>query len=162
MRDKLAALLDEAQTLVAQDPAAAAIAGPIRLARRALDAKRADPEDYLTVGQQLEDEGRFEMAAEYYEEAVTVDPSSARAWTNLGEARRRLSRWPEALRAYDEALRQQPAYLWALAGRGEALRMLGRAEEAIGPFSRALERAPEHVFAVQGLAATLTELGRFR
>lgn len=160
--ERARSLLDEALVAIERDPAASFARSAVRLARAALDARAVDPEELIRTGLLLEEQGRFEIAAEYYEEAAAIDPTSARSWTNLGEVRRRLSRWDDALRAYDAALQHQPGYLWALAGRAEALRMLGQLEACVDPFQRALERAPDHVLAVQGLAAALSELGRHR
>lgn len=160
--ERARALLDEALRLVESDDAADHVRVVLRLARRAFDSPRLDPASLIQTGHRLEEEGRFELAAEHYAEAVKLEPHAARGWTNLGEAHRKLSQWQRALDAYNRALACEPDYLWALAGRAEALRMLGRLEDCIAPFEAALAKSPDHVFALQGLGAALSELGRYR
>jgi tetratricopeptide (TPR) repeat protein len=162
-RKQAADLLDQAIVLLAGDPDGGSSAALVRMVRTGLDAPPHDPTHLLRLGHALEDQGRFEVAAEFFQEAVKVDPSSPLAWTNLGEICRKLVRWDAALQAYDEALARDSEYLWAIAGRGEALRMLGLLDDAVTAFRSAVDRAPEHLFAVQGLAAAaLSELGRHR
>ncbi|HHO51320.1 MAG TPA: tetratricopeptide repeat protein [Deltaproteobacteria bacterium] len=155
-------LLDEALQLVETDASADHVRAVLRLARRSFDSPRLEPGALIQTGHLLEEEGRFELAAEHYAEVVKLEPHAARGWTNLGEARRKLSQWQLALEAYNRALACEPDYLWALAGRAEALRMLGRLEDCIAPFEAALAKSPDHVFALQGLGAALSELGRYR
>lgn len=161
-KEQAADLLDQAIALLAGSTDGTAAAELVRLVRDSLDAPVHDPSPLLRLGHALEDQGRYEVASEFFHAAVRIDPSSPLGWTNLGEICRKLVRWDEALRAYDEALARDHEYLWAIAGRGEALRMLGQLEEAVRAFGSAVERAPEHLFAVQGLAAALSELGRHR
>lgn len=121
-----------------------------------------DPSALIDQAQHLEEEGRFDLAAEFYREVVKVEPHRPRGWTNLGEVRRKLSQWDLALDAYNHALERDGDYVPALAGKAEALRMVGRLRESLAPFKAVLNQSPDHLFAVQGLAAALSELGQPR
>ncbi len=157
-------LIQQALALVEQsgDRGAEHVAIVLRLALRALESRRVDVTSLIDTGHRLEDLGRFELAAEFYTEAVRLEPDAPRGWTNLGEARRKLQHWEPAVDAYQRAIAVDPQYVWALAGLGESLRMMGRLEEALQPFEQALQRSPDNLFCLQGLAAALSELGRHR
>nr|MBX2803657.1 tetratricopeptide repeat protein [Myxococcales bacterium] len=152
----------EALALVEDDPGSAHIAMAVRLAHRAFKSRMLDPTELMDAGHRLEDQGRVELAAEYYAAVVKLEPGAARGWTNLGEARRKLGQYDAALEAFNRALLRDETYLWALAGKAESLRMLGRLDDAVEPFERALARSPDHVFAIVGLASVHTERGAFR
>ena len=134
----------------------------LRLALRTIDSRKVDVTALIDAGHRLEDQGRYEVASEYYKEAVRLEPDAPRSWTNLGEAHRKLEAWDKAADAYGRALDADPDYLWALAGRGESLRMLGRLEDSVKPFQRALAKSPDNLLCLQGLAAALSELQRHR
>jgi tetratricopeptide (TPR) repeat protein len=60
--------------------------------------------------------GDLATAVTWYERAVDVQPGYTRAWVNLGDAFRALTRRQEARRAYQEALRSAPGNPRALRG----------------------------------------------
>jgi tetratricopeptide (TPR) repeat protein len=161
VKERALALVDEAVAALAPVAEHAAWARLLKLVRAAMAAPAPDPSAILRMAGALEEVGRYEVAAEFFREAVRYDPGSALVWTHFGEIERRLEAWEDALRAYDEALRAEPDYVWAHAGRGEALRMLGRTDEAISAFERALGLDGGNVVALQGLAAALSEIGRY-
>lgn len=155
-------LIEKALALVKDQKGTEHVSLALRLALRATDSRVLDATSLIDTGHTLEEQGRYELAAEYYAEAIRLEPNAARGWTNLGEARRKLEQWSEAVEAYSQALHHDPHYLWALAGLGESLRMLGRLEASVQPFETALSRSPDNLFCLQGLASTLSELGRNR
>lgn len=150
-REQLAAIDSKHPALVA-----------LGLTELAFKTSSFDPSALIDTAQGLEEEGRFDLAAEFYREVVKVEPHRPRGWTNLGEVRRKLSQWDLALDAYNHALDRDGQYVPALAGKAEALRMVGRLRESLSPFKAVLDQEPDHLFAVQGLAAALSELGQPR
>lgn len=154
-------LEEQRQKLADLDPKHPAI-GALELADLAFKTSSFDPSALIDTAQRLEEQGRFDLAAEFYREVVKVEPHRPRGWTNLGEVRRKLSQWDLALDAYNHALERDSEYVPALAGKAEALRMVGRLRESLAPFKAVLSSSPDHLFAVQGLAAALSELGQPR
>ncbi|MEM6929554.1 MAG: tetratricopeptide repeat protein [Myxococcota bacterium] len=154
-------LEQQREKLAQLDPKHPALAA-IELAELAFRTSSFDPSALIDTAQRLEEEGRFDLAAEFYREVVRVEPHRPRGWTNLGEVRRKLSQWDLALDAYNHALERDGDYVPALAGKAEALRMVGRLRESLAPFKAVLRSDADHLFAVQGLAAALSELGQPR
>ena len=69
----------------------------------------ADPNaKALRAAVQLEDEGKYALAAQGYREILARDPNHLLAWTNLGNAEMRLGRATAAEDAFRKALEIQP------------------------------------------------------
>jgi tetratricopeptide (TPR) repeat protein len=62
----------------------------------------------LRAAVQLEEQGKFALAAQSYRDLLRTDPTSALAWTNLGNAEMRLGRRPAAEEAFRKALALDP------------------------------------------------------
>lgn len=62
----------------------------------------------LRTAVQLEDEGKYALAANAYREILQKDPTSILAWTNLGNAEMRAGRGPAAEEAFRKALEINP------------------------------------------------------
>jgi hypothetical protein len=62
----------------------------------------------LRAAVQLEDEGKYALAAQGYREILAHDPKHLLAWTNLGNAEMRLGRTQAAEEAFRKALEIQP------------------------------------------------------
>jgi Flp pilus assembly protein TadD len=70
---------------------------------------RADPNAAaLRAAVELEDQGKYALAAQAYREILAKDPRSLLAWTNLGNAEMRLERRPAAEEAFRKALEIDP------------------------------------------------------
>jgi Flp pilus assembly protein TadD len=70
---------------------------------------QADPNaGALRAAVQLEDEGKYALAAHAYREILQNDPKSTLAWTNLGNAEMRAGRRPAAEEAFRKALELDP------------------------------------------------------
>jgi tetratricopeptide (TPR) repeat protein len=67
-------------------------------------------------------------ALEYFELAVTIDPDSAKAWTNLGVIYKDLARYEEVVPAYIRALELEPTFYMAFEN---LLKVMQWGEEAI-------------------------------
>ena len=69
----------------------------------------ADPNaKALRAAVQLEDQGKYALAAQAYREILAHDPNHLLAWTNLGNAEMRLGRTQAAEEAFRKALAIQP------------------------------------------------------
>jgi len=62
----------------------------------------------LRAAVQLEEQGKYALAAQAYREVLASDPKSVLAWTNLGNAEMQLQRRPAAEEAFRKALELQP------------------------------------------------------
>lgn len=99
-------------------------------------------------------------AAEHISRALRVDPASAAAHNNLGEAWRRIGRPEEAEACFREAVSIAPRYADAHFNLATLLRRLGRGEEAVLSYRSAVAIDPALTEAHVHLGETLNALGR--
>lgn len=111
------------------------------------------------LGASEADCGHFEEAVALLGRAVTIDPRSAEAHSNLGMALFKLRRYGEALAAYDKAIALRPNLPTALTNRGNTLMHLRRYEEAIASHDRAIGLKPDYAeaYSNRGMALMLTD-----
>jgi predicted O-linked N-acetylglucosamine transferase (SPINDLY family) len=109
----------------------------------------------------LFDLGRFEDSLPNYARAIQLNPASAAAFYNQGNALHKLHRNGEALASLERALALQPGNIEALNNHGDVLLDLDRAEEALQSFDRALAINPRYVNSLNNRGSVLRRLKRF-
>jgi protein O-GlcNAc transferase len=92
--------------------------------------------------------------------AIKVNPASAAAYSNRGNALRDLKRVEEALASYDRAIALKPDYAEAYNNRGNALRDLKRIDEALVSCDRAIALKPDYAEAYNNRGVALQEVKR--
>jgi protein O-mannosyl-transferase len=97
--------------------------------------------------------GRLSEALPYLETAVSIDPSSAPAHTDLGSALAKVGRLPEAIAQFEAATRLAPDSPIPHNNLGSALTEAGRLPEAIAEFQTALRLDPDYDEARHNLSA---------
>ena len=131
----------------------------VRPARLALsDAERAR-ELFLRADAIDEDPSRYAEAEECYRRSLALDPSCARAWTNLGNVRFRRGDARQAAAFYAKALAIDPRQPEANYNLGYVYLDEGRVDAAIGCFHLALACDPEFADAHFNMAYALEEMG---
>jgi len=132
--------------------------------RTASLAVRAQPRDALAwnigAGAALA-LGLTADAEKFLQAAISLDPGSAEAHSNLGVLNYRRGTLDAAVRCFDRALSLTPDSAAALNNLGAALTRLGRLDEAEGLLRRAVRLAPENADAASNLGQTLILKGRF-
>ncbi|MCK4735879.1 MAG: tetratricopeptide repeat protein [Methanophagales archaeon] len=73
---------------------------------------------------------QFELAIEYYDKALTINPSFTDAWYNKGKCLAEMKRWTEALVCYKKVLHLEPPTAELLRVIGDILSELGKFEKA--------------------------------
>ena len=106
------------------------------------------------------DPGQWEDAIDAYRRVVSIDPTYAAAWNNLGLLLHRMGRYDEASDAYLAALNQDPQCCEAAYNLGSLHEDRGAIEEAIGDYQKALELSPDYADAHFNLAGALARHGR--
>jgi len=106
------------------------------------------------------DPAQWEDAIDAYRRVVSIDPTYAAAWNNLGLLLHRMGRYDEASEAYLSALNQDPQCCEAAYNLGSLHEDRGAIEDAIGDYRRALELSPDYADAHFNLAGALARNGR--
>jgi tetratricopeptide (TPR) repeat protein len=106
------------------------------------------------------DPTRWQDALDAYLHVVSIDPTYAAAWNNLGLLLHRMGRYDDAREAYATALEQDPNCAEAAYNLGSLDEDRGDIEQAVACYLRALELSPDYADAHFNLAATLARAGR--
>lgn len=77
-----------------------------------------------------------------YDQAVSIDPTHARAWYDRGVVLGRQGKQEEAVKAYTQAVRHDPNLKEAWSNMGRLLGSLGRIQESLGCMDKALRFDP--------------------
>ena len=106
------------------------------------------------------DPAQWEDAIDAYRRVVSIDPTYAAAWNNLGLLLHRMGRYDEAGTAYHSALDQDPRCCEAAYNLGSLHEDRGQVEDAIVDYRKALELSPDYADAHFNLAGALARNGR--
>jgi len=106
------------------------------------------------------DPAQWEDAIDAYRRVVSIDPTYAAAWNNLGLLLHRMGRYDEAGTAYHSALDQDPRCCEAAYNLGSLHEDRGLVEDAIVDYRKALELSPDYADAHFNLAGALARNGR--
>src|SRR5437667_3719869 len=106
------------------------------------------------------DPAQWEDAIDAYRRVVSIDPTYAAAWNNLGLLLHRMGRYDEASEAYLAALDQDPQCCEAAYNLGSLHEDRGEIDDAIQDYRAALELAPDYADAHFNLAGALSRAGR--
>ena len=113
----------------------------------------------------MREAGEVELAVEGYRAAIAYAKAKRHVYPdaliNLGDALRRLGRYPEASTALREAHRLQPDRVEPRIGLALVLEAAGRASAAIATYEHALALAPGNGGLARHLTSLLHRLGRF-
>jgi tetratricopeptide (TPR) repeat protein len=98
--------------------------------------------------------GKYKEAVADAQAALKLDPSSATAYSHLGEALTRTKDFVAALEAHQKAVNLDPNYARAYNARGQTYAAMKQYDSALNEFSEALYRNPElkYAFTNRGFA----------
>ena len=92
--------------------------------------------------------------------ALQIEPSEAKTWRFLGQARDKLGKVPEAIDAYRQGVAADPRDYRLLADLGWALLRQAQTDVAARRFHESLEYRDDYPPALNGLAGALVAQGR--
>lgn len=98
--------------------------------------------EFATIGYQMLQAGRTELAREIFEGLVAASPLDGTFRTQLGATYMTLERVDDAFNAFDQALQVDGSNVDALVGRGEILLRRGQVPEGLKDLSKAIELDP--------------------
>lgn len=118
--------------------------------------------EYLfNLGLKRAQEGNFEEALAYWEQALSLNPQHAPSWHNRGSALAYLNRLPEAVESFDKAIALDVNDHLSWYDRGNALFRLGNYQEAINSWERVIGIQPNHYEAWYHRGIALEKLHRY-
>jgi tetratricopeptide (TPR) repeat protein len=100
------------------------------------------------------------LAVELINNAIFINPNSAAAYCNRGNALHDLNRLEESIASYDRAISIKPDFAEAYSNRGNLLKDLNRLNEAVASYDRAIALNPKLAEAHSNRGNALKELGR--
>ena len=100
------------------------------------------------------------LAADLIGKAIEINPNSASAYSNHGNALQELKRLDDSLTSYDKAIALEPNYADAFYNRGTALKELKRLDDALASYDKAIAIKPDYADAFYNRGTALQELNR--
>lgn len=138
------------------DPAPATGGTVIELPREAGTA-----EEWFEIGQEEEEQERYEEAIEAYRKCLALSPRCPEAYFNLGNVLREMGDADGAEQSFRMAAAQGPGYAPAWYNLADVQEQRGKLPEAIASLQTAITVAPEYADAHFNLAVFLEKAGRF-
>jgi len=102
----------------------------------------------------------FELARDFSQRAVTLDPKLAAGYLNLGSAHNSLGEFQQAVQALNSALSLHVDWLIALNQLGTGYSGLKDLSNAIATFKRAVDLDPKNVAGLWGLGSAYSAAGK--
>lgn len=103
-------------------------------------AQTHDAQGWFAEGNRLLSEGRYEEAAQAFEQSIEQNPKSPAAFYNLGIANKKLGNPEGAANAFEATLKLEPSNLDARLSLGNIYNLMERWEEAIGELNIVVHR----------------------
>jgi tetratricopeptide (TPR) repeat protein len=127
---------------------------------KAIELGNADAEGHLCLGLLEEGTGQYEKAAAEFQQAVQLDPTNDRVYTNLAGAYQRLNQPDKAEETYKRAISVRPQYWRVYSFLGAFYIAQTEYERAAATFRRATELDPDSYSAFNNLGAAFLYAGK--
>ncbi|MEG5158829.1 tetratricopeptide repeat protein [Microcoleus sp. AT3-A2] len=114
--------------------------------------------DYHSLGNSLQESGRFDEAVAAYKKAIELNPNFSWSYHSLGDVFLKLEKWEEAVAAYKKAVELNPDFSWSYHNLGDALLKLGQWEEAAVAYRCEIALNSDFAWSFCNLGDTLTKL----
>jgi tetratricopeptide (TPR) repeat protein len=128
--------------------------------QQAVDALSA--EEYYTRGNNALENCFNELAIEYYQKAIDLNPNYAVAYCNMGAAYSDLNNYREAIRCCQKAIDLEPNYADAYCNMGSAYIPLQDYRKAIQYFQKAIDLNPNLAVAYSNMGSTYYFMDNYR
>jgi tetratricopeptide (TPR) repeat protein len=112
------------------------------------------------IGNVLMTQGKFGNAQAAFERSVTLNPSDAESYNNLGEALGELKQYQRALEAFNRAINLDQKLVKAKYNQAVSYDRMGNFRYSEFVFRSLIKANPQYSLAYDGLAVTLSKAGR--
>jgi superkiller protein 3 len=127
--------------------------------RQQADALSA--EEYFTKAENAYNNEWYELAIEYYQKALSIDPNYAAPYNRMGIAYAELENHTQAISCYQKALSIDPNFAAAYCNMGVAYNRLKNYTQAIKYYQKALSIDPNDEIVYLQMGVAYTNLGDF-
>jgi tetratricopeptide (TPR) repeat protein len=134
--------------------------GAEKLYRQVLKVKPDHFDSLNLLGVIYLQRGNYTEAVRKIDMALKLNPGSAFAHNNRGNALKELKQFDEALKSHDKAIALKPDYADAYFYRGNTLKEMNRPDEALASYDQALALRPGYPEALNNRGVTLFWLNR--
>jgi tetratricopeptide (TPR) repeat protein len=132
-----------------------AIAPAQQACSKAVDLGNAGAEGHICLGLLANGTGKYEQAAEQFQQAVQLEPANDRAYVNLADAYQHLNQLDKAEETYKRAIALRPQYWRAYSLLGGFYATQAEYDKAEAMFRRATELDPDSYPAFNNLGGAL-------
>jgi len=122
--------------------------------------KQQRPDAILILANIAHEQRNFDVAAERYQQFLSLIPNNAAVRSHLGDAYTELERWTEAIEAYEQVLAFQANDVVTIIKMGRACHAARRWLMSISLYEQALALQPDNADVHRYLGATLQKMGR--
>ena len=106
-------------------------------------------------------QGQWEKALSWFQQALMHDARAPRAWAGVGDALLELRRWPESAAHFAKAVELDPGYVLGWQRYAQTLDTVGLGAEALAAWNKAIELAPGNLLLWNGRGVTYLQQGRY-
>ena len=114
--------------------------------------------DYHSLGNSLQESGRFDEAVAAYKKAIELNPNFSWSYHSWGDVLLKLEKWEEAVAAYKKAVELNPDFSWSYHNLGDALLKLRQWEEAAAAYRCEIALNSDFAWSFCNLGDALTKL----
>ncbi len=154
------ATVAEALTLAMDHHRTGRYADAEQLYRQILEVDPNQPDAWHLLGVIAYEVQRADLAVEYIQKAIAVNPHDGVYYGNLGLALQGIGRLDDAIQCYQRALQIAPGFVHAYNNFGNVLAELKRFDDALICYQRALQLDPNFAQAYNNLGNVLTDMNR--
>ena len=104
--------------------------------------------------------GMLDSAVDAYKKCISLMPSNAETYNNMGVALKNQGKLDEAMEAYKKAISLNPNYADAYNNMGVSLKDQGNLEEAIKAYKKSISLKPDYVDAYSNLGVAYKKYGQ--
>ena len=115
----------------------------------------------LRLAIQNHNEKKFDIAKEFYQKVLKIDPYHLSAHNNLGVIFIKLNEYLKAIECFEKVIEINPDFLSAYNNLGIILHKQNRFDEAETNYRKAIKLRPDYIEALNNLGVTLKELNKF-
>jgi superkiller protein 3 len=119
-------------------------------------------EEYFTRAYNAQASGFHDLAIEYYQKVVAINPSDAMAYNNMGAAYGDLKNYNEAIWCYQKAIAIDPNHAYAYGNMGNAYDDLKNYNEAIRCYQKAIAIDPNNAYTYNNMGNAYSHLEDYR